>query len=402
MSYKLLSKVYYQNKELYDKLYSSRTESENTTFLNIKIHDNPAFYCLCPDIYDLSLQIMELDKQVEIIKASLPGVALNQFTTKCLIDEIILTNNIEGVHSTRKEIKIIVDESTDDHKDKSRRFYGLVTKYMLLSRDKIELNSCEDIRKIYDELVLPEIMLDDSDKIPDGKIFRKDMSEVTTSTQKVIHKGVFPEEKIIDYMENAVKILKDESIPVLIRISIFHYLFGYIHPFYDGNGRTSRFISSYLLSDYLDDLIGYRLSYTIKESISEYYTAFKVCNDEKNKGDLTPFVITFLEIIHTAFEKLYESLYERKQLLNQTMQRLEKIEYFSDSETFNVCVHLIQAALFSKDGITKKELCDLREISETTLRKRLSLIEANGFLTKQRIGAIYHYMFNIEKLTDVN
>ena len=400
MSYKKLSKVYYQNKDEYDVLYETRLKSENTQLLNLKINDSTAFYCLCPDIYDLSFKIMELDKKVQVIKASLPGVALKHFANKCLIDEIMLSNDIEGVYSTRKEIKIIVDEHSEAHKKKDRRFFGLVTKYLMLGRDKIELNSCEDIRKIYDELVLPEIIEENAEKAPDGKIFRKDLAEVTTAAQKVIHKGLYPENKIIDYMDSSLKLLKDENIPILVRISIFHYLFGYIHPFYDGNGRTSRFISSYLLSDYLDDLIGYRLSYTVKENISEYYDAFKVCNDTKNKGDLTPFIITFLNIIYKAFEKLYEALYDRKTLLDQTLADIVNLKLFEDDTMLLLCSYLVQAALFSKDGISKGELSTLLDVSETTLRKRLYLIRQKGFLAEKRVGQYKYFAFDVSKLND--
>lgn len=401
MNYKLLSKLYYQNKSAYNDLLKKRNESENTHRLNVKIFDSTAFYCLCDDIYNLSLQIMELDQKVRVLKTSLPDVALNQFATKCLVDEIILTNNIEGVYSTRREINIIVSESSRNTGNTNRRFYGLATKYMLLSLDKIELNSCADIRNLYNELVLPEVLEEDEKKVPDGKIFRKDMAEVTTATQKVIHNGVFPEDKIIDYMESSINILNDENIPFLVRISIFHYLFGYIHPFYDGNGRTARFISSYLLSNYLDDLIGYRLSYTIKENISEYYSAFKECNNPKNKGDLTPFIISFLSIIHKAFEKLYAALCERKSALDQAMENLKKIDDLNNSETLGLCSYLIQAELFSNEGISRAELCSLLKISDTTLRKRLVKIEDCGFLIRKKIGHYQNYIFNTAKLNSI-
>ena len=266
MSYKLLSHLFYKDKDEYNALYQQRISSESTRILPIKIGGNNAFYCLCPEIHETSLRIMQLDKMVSLIEDELPNAALVQFADRCLIDEIKLTNDIEGVYSTRKELSAVLYEVNG--KAEKKRFYGLLNKYkMLISDSEFPLITSTDIREIYNDLVFKEIAEDCAENIPDGEIFRKDMAEVTNSTQKVIHKGAYPETKIIQLMEQALNILNQKEIPILIRISIFHYLFGYIHPFYDGNGRTSRFISSYLLSKEFEFLIGFRLSYTIKEHI---------------------------------------------------------------------------------------------------------------------------------------
>ena len=60
----------------------------------------------------------------------------------------------------------------------------------------------------------------------------------------------------------------------IIQAALLHGELVKIHPFVDGNGRTSRFISSYLLSKEFEFLIGFRLSYTIKEHIKDYYEEF--------------------------------------------------------------------------------------------------------------------------------
>ena len=87
------------------------------------------------------------------------------------------------------------------------------------------------------------------------------------NTQVKIELDVNAGETKTDFIELKVNDLNNDDINFLIRIAVFHYAFGYIHPFYDGNGRTSRFISSYLLSQRLEDLVSFRLSYTIKLNI---------------------------------------------------------------------------------------------------------------------------------------
>lgn len=396
MSYTLLSHLFYKDKDEYNALYAKRISAESTCILPIKIGGYQAFYCLCHEIHEKSLKIMQLDKMVSAIKNELPPAALVQFANKCLIDEIKLTNDIEGVYSTRKELSDVLYEM--DGKAKKKRFYGLLNKYkMLISDTEFSLNTSTDIREIYDDLVLKEIAEECADNIPDGEIFRKDAAEVTTATQKVIHKGAYPETKIIQLMEQSLNILNQKDIPALIRISVFHYLFGYIHPFYDGNGRTSRFISSYLLSKDFEFLIGFRLSYTIKAHIKEYYEAFKECNDEKNCGDLTPFIIMFLNIILESFQNLYEALEKRSNLLLTFSDTINGNSYISeDLKAFALI--LTQTSLFSSEGITKKQLEAELEISESTVNKRLAKLREAGLLIEEKCKPA-KYLIDLNKLS---
>ncbi len=395
MSYVLLSHLFYKDKDEYMSLYKQRLASESSYVLPIKIGENNAFYFLCPEIHEISLKIMQLDKRVSEIRKRLPPKALVQFTKKCIVDEIRLTNDIEGVYSTRKELTSVLNEM--NNKGKKKRFYGLIKKYSMLASDDIfPLNTSTDIRDIYNDLVLKEVVEDCPDNVPDGEIFRKDMAEVTTKTQKVIHHGAYPETKIIQLMEQSLNILNKIEIPILIRISMFHYLFGYIHPFYDGNGRTSRFISSYLLSKEFEFLIGFRLSFTIKAHINDYYNAFKECNNEKNKGDLTPFIIMFLNIIYESFENLYDALEKRSSQLSEYSGKLKNIEISEDLKDFAFV--LLQAALFSDEGITKKQLEAELKISPSTVDKRLGKLRAMDMLIEEKNGRAINYLIDLNKL----
>lgn len=396
MSYVLLSHLYYKDKNEYKALYEQRISAESTRVLPIKIGEHKAFYCLCPEIHSISMQIMQLDKNIFRIQNKLPNAALIQFANRCLVDEIKLTNDIEGIYSTRKELSSVLNEVSN--KAKKKRFYGLLNKYkMLISDNEFALNTSTDIRDIYNDLVLKEVSEDCADNVPDGEIFRKDMAEVTTPTQKVIHKGAYPETKIIQLMEQALNILNQKEIPILVRISVFHYLFGYIHPFYDGNGRTSRFISSYLLSKEFEFLIGFRLSYTIKAHIKEYYDAFKECNDEKNLGDLTPFIIMFLNIILESFQNLYDALEKRINYLLKFSNVIDSNSKMSDDLKAFANI-LIQVSLFSNEGITKKQLGLELDISESTVNKRLAKLREMGLLLEEKCKPA-KYMLDLNELS---
>ena len=384
-------KLYYKNKDLYLSTYQNRYNNESSFHFNLSISKNPAFLVCTFELLSLVSTIRKLDKDLYKLSEQLPGIALDQFTHKCLIDEISLTNDIEGIHSSRKEINdIIIDKSITKT---SKRLYGLVKKYQLLGEVHKKISSCEDIRNIYDELVYDEVAADDPDNIPDGLFFRKNSVNVTNNHQKVIHRGINPEQRIIEYINESLRILEDDSIDFLIRIAIFHYMFGYIHPFYDGNGRTSRFISSYLLSKELHPLVSYSLSYNIKKNINQYYNAFKHVNDEKNKGDLTPFILIFLEILKNALSNLYDTLTEKIDALNHYNSLLEN----SISEnSMDVLFILLQNTLFGEKGLSVYELNHITSISLSKIRGILK--NEAYYLIASREGNTKLYQINLEQL----
>ena len=391
MSRKTLKALFHMGVKEYKTEYESRYNDDDTIHLSVNIGENAAFICQTPEIYKQIISIERLDKAVDAVANTLPQLAISQFASKCLIDEILLTNNIEGVHSTRKEIgEILQDLSTHD---KRNRFVGLVAKYAALEDDHtMSFKTCQDIRKVYDDIFFEEIKATDPENLPDGEIFRRSGVEVQSATQKVIHKGLSPESRIIDTMNQSLAVLNNDDIDIFIRIAVFHYLFGYIHPFYDGNGRTSRFISSYLLSRQLNPLIGYRLSYTVKENISKYYKAFDVCNDPHNKAELTPFVEMFLNIVEISLQQLLETIEEKKYKWEYYRQRIANLPNAEKTDISYLYELLIQAALFSNIGISREEVLKELKLSENTVRSRLRLIPDTLLIENRQKGRKYYLL----------
>ena len=397
--YVLLKSLYYDHKEEYEALYESRFNSNECVHLNFSIANNPAFFLETPELMKKVVEITRLDKAISQLSNSLPGIALKQYINKCLIDEIVITNNIEGVHSTRKEI----GEILDDLEGKSdKRFFGLVNKYnALITGSYVSIKDSRDIRELYDEMFLTEIIEENPKDAPDGEIFRKDHVNVVDSRKKVIHHGLYPESKIISSMDDAINILNDDDIDPLFRISIFHYLFGYIHPFYNGNGRLNRFISSYYLANTLESIMGYRLSYTIKENINKYYKSFKVVNEEINKGDITPFIFTYLDFIKESAINLRDGLVEKAKRLELFAKQLASLPYGNDEKYSRLYYYLLQASLFSEIGISTSELLQYLNVSRPTLQKRLNNIDEINLLITEKRDLNKFYQLNLDTLVDM-
>jgi len=399
MEYELLSKIFYKKPTEYESIYDARFNSEASIKLPIKIHENVGFIFNTNEITKLLVKIYKTINKINLLRTHLPNIAINSYIIKSLKDEIALTNEIEGVRSTRKEIEDAIDSIKND---KSARFKGLVDKYFkLISNEIIPLNNCEDIRTIYDALVLPEI---EKENLPDGILFRKEPVQVVSATQKEKHRGIMPESKIIESLDLCLDFLKNDDIDNLIKISAFHYLFGYIHPFYDGNGRTSRFISSYLIKNELDVLLALKLSYTVKNNINKYYKAFDVCNDRKNKGDITFFVVTFLELLSQASDDLYTKIADLNDQLNyynNIINTLVNEKVLNDKQAKCIFI-LCQNRLFDDTYMNMNTLTELLEKSDTTTRKILKSLESKNLLVKSRNKNQYLYSANLDSLSSQN
>lgn len=176
-------------------------------------------------------------------------------------------------------------------------------------------------------------------------------------------------------------------------------MFGYIHPFYDGNGRINRFISSSVLSSYYHPVLGFKLSLKIHEKLSAYYKAFTTCEHPLNKGDLTPFVITFARIFVSAQKEttaqLEEKLGDYKVAQNKLRNSLPQEQL---GELGDFACKLAQASIFAENGVTTNELCAACDITAPTAVKRRKKLKDAGLLASKKQGHYSYYSLDLDAL----
>ena len=405
MEYISLRTMYYKNQNnisVWEDEYNKRFNDLFNEHLDIFIkqinrkHEYPAFFCYTKEMINLQSKIMSDFLNLKDLLSKIPSIGIEQFLYSCLIDEIKSSSDIEGVKSTRREIKNAI--ALQDKKDKTIRLWGIVNKYIkIINKENIPLKNCQDIRNLYDDFILDEIIQEDKNDKPDGLLFRKGTVSIGADFQKPTHEGVYPESKIIEYMDKALSILNNKNLSILIRISIFHYLFGYIHPFYDGNGRMSRFITSYCLAKTLDPTVALRLSLLIKQHKSQYYKLFEITNSEYNKGDLTPFIIWSLEFISFAIIDTEKELMRKYNMFKKLEEKLKMILTSSDSTLNMIYNSLLQSAIFSEMGSSLKEIAVLANKSERTIGTKLRSIPENYLIVDNTIRP-YRYKLNLEVL----
>lgn len=92
---------------------------------------------------------------------------------------------------------------------------------MLLSENEINFSSAKAVRAFYDEFAHKEVIEDNPSNELDGEIFRRNPVDIDSGTGKTIHRGIYPEEKVIGYMETALEVFNAHDIPVLIKMQYF-------------------------------------------------------------------------------------------------------------------------------------------------------------------------------------
>lgn len=314
MEYRTLARLFHADRSMdsyanHDRLARQRLEADSTFTTGIGTPLGELFIATPRCVCMLTQKVLLAERQVSAMWRSIPGVMRWNYIYHAISEELLATNEMEGVRSTRKETEAAVAAArqarTEGDMEKAR-FGEFAKLYLNLTNRDVELpKTLEDIRDIYDKIALDEI--DDKNR-PDGELFRKGDVEVQGPHGTVIHSGVSSEARISALLAQMMDLARSDTIPFLQRAIASHFLFEYTHPFYDGNGRTGRYLLALYLSNDLTLPTVLSLSRTIAENKNEYYKAFTEAEDKLNSGELTFFVYTILGLIERAQESLIEEL----------------------------------------------------------------------------------------------
>lgn len=286
----------------------------------------PLFFVLTKDLVFKLEKVLNNSSKIKKLASLQPGIANESYIKHLLINELQSTNETENVRSTKKEIAASINKTSGSNK----RFDGLVDQYLMIQSDNIEFNSLSDIRKIFDSIVSSEIKEKD---LPDGNLFRKKSIGVYDETKnKWVHRNEFTEPEIYEFLTLILEFLKHFDAPNVFKIMASHFMFEYLHPFYDGNGRLGRYLLAKLLNDNLDPFTALTFSYVVNNNKSKYYKSFENASDFFNKGELTNFIGDMLQLLIEGQDNIIETFENNNEVINRLenalkAKSLNKYEY---------------------------------------------------------------------------
>lgn len=271
--------------------YQRRLESKECRQVAMTLKGNPCFYRMNEEVQTLLEEIHKIQNNSKYHQHK-------EQIKEWIVEEVYNTNKIEGIVCSKEELGELYDSSIRQDAIGIGLLYG----YQKIANHTFdEIQHVEDIRKIYDAYIAKDVLVEDARDALDGRLFRKQDVYICKGTKR-IHQGVHGEDEIIIELEKLIVMMEDETIPMLIRIAIFHCMFEMIHPFYNGNGRIGRLLVSYYLEKSYDTYIAFEISKYILLYRKQYYNVFTLVEDQRNKAELTPFIIWFLKRCVDAYK----------------------------------------------------------------------------------------------------
>ena len=130
--------------------------------------------------------------------------------------------------------------------------------------ENINPYSIDDLLKIHG--IMMNGLVSEAGKIRTGQV------GVYNNDGKVVH--LAPSAKLVSgQLEQLFDWIKNSSANMLVKSSVFHYEFEFIHPFRDGNGRMGRLWQTSLLASWKPIFAWIPIESIIKDNQEEYYNA---------------------------------------------------------------------------------------------------------------------------------
>ena len=185
-----------------------------------------------------------------------------------------------------------------------------------------------------------------------------------------------PADRVPFLMSDLFQWLKDTDEHPLIKSSVFHYEFEFIHPFEDGNGRMGRLWHSRILAEWNPLFIHLPIENMILQNQAAYYQALEHSTAQNDSGIFIDFM---LEII-------IKTIQENKQ--DNTVDN-------ALNDTVNDTVNAILRCIKENPAISYEELTKKTGKSRVTIGRKLAELKKAGRIT--RVGADKNGYWHIEE-----
>jgi len=279
---------------------------------------NPAdveeMLCLLKIMGYQELPLLDFSGKPMVINTAVPSVPDNRpakallsykgqeaYSIKTLEDEIISTLQIENINTSRESVREILAGKAARN-DEQERITGLKRGFEFIADLKNNITE-SNLRKLYGIAINPYLS-DKENMLRYNQLYR-DSGVVVLNTlqEKKLHHGL-DSRYIKRNMDSMFTFISDESSGMsdLDKASVIHFYMGYVHPYFDGNGRMARLLHLwFLIQKGYTAALFMPFSALIEKSRSKYSKAYELVEGNyKISGttDVSPFLAYFNNCIY--------------------------------------------------------------------------------------------------------
>lgn len=347
--------------------------------------DQPFWFVLTPQLQETLHHIDSRGKDslYRVVQKEIQDELIEQ----ALIEEALFSSVIEGAFSTLRRARELIVEGKKprDVSDQMVANNAKIMRYVLEHRNsECSLEMMHTLQGMVTEKTL--------DRAEDSGRFRDDLVYIRNAQGEIIYTAP-PAETVESSMQALIDWINKPHdrafIHPILMASILHTYFVYVHPYFDGNGRTARSLFYwYLLKHGYEFFRYFSISSIIQETRAQYYKALKDMED--CAADMTYVLLYMTKSIVQAIDVILQKIVERwrRNILFSTI-RQKNILLNERQERF------LKSLSVSKEkvGTIAKHQKDFHVVFETA-RKDLSSLERTGILQKKKQGRKFIYILN--------
>lgn len=333
--------------------------------------------------------------KINIIEQNRPFFSFENIHKKTK-DKLENDNTIfEAVFSSRIEGAVLPDNKINDILNKKNIITDKNEKMVSNNYEAIKFIKENFSRELSHELIWEVyniVTKDTLDKDHFSINYRNEMTYVWDDKGNKIFTPV-KTELLTKYMDIFINFYNSsDNFNPLLKSGVLHFYFMYIHPFFDGNGRTGRaLIYMYLLKNGYSMFNFISVSQRIEKNKKEYYKQIK--NSENEFNDITYFLKYYVEILEKeVLEKITEI---KKEITFPIINKIIKENSLEISKRQKEALKKITT--WKEYSITNKKYRELFGIAQETARKELNDLADKNLLEIKQSGKEFHYILILNK-----
>ena len=303
----------------------------------------------------------------------------NYYGVKTAEDEIVATSAIENIDFSRDSVRNILKGYAPKN-DQENRILG-IKKGLEFIADTSNKITEENLHKLY--MMTVGDFLEGDDRLNDGEFYRHDTVSIVGN--QIEHMGIHYK-KIPGFMKALIEFVNaDDSINDLVKAAVIHFYLAYVHPYFDGNGRTARLIHLwFLIQKGYQSALFIPFSGLIEKSRKAYYDAFSAVEDNQIISgviDVTPFVLYFIENVYNKMNNSTDALSAYDEAVKSGELTKKEVALWQ----------FVISCYGTEEFSTKQLEKDFGNAAYATIRSFVLKLEKLGLLTSVKYGTRTKY-----------